>query len=380
MEDFSAVLAAWPSAKRTEVAQNTTKEQVARILTKDSLAPIDFLRLLSPAASEMLEVLARRAHELTLRYFGRAVSIFTPLYISDICTNQCRYCGFNAKNKQKRTHLSVEDAAKEAKFLHDQGHRNILLLTGDAPKISSPAYMAEVVAKIKPWFASVGIEVYALSVEEYELLSRTGVDSMTMFQETYNPELYAWLHPVGPKHDYAWRLNAPARACQAGMRSVGVGALLGLEAFEQDTFATGLHAYWLERTYPGVDIGISIPRICPHEGEFEVQHAIDDRHFVQYVTALRCFLPRSCITCSTRESANMRNHLLALGVTRISAGVSTKVGGRSTEPKDNPGQFEITDKRSLTAVCQDLAKLGYQAVLKDWEDPTASSAKTACAS
>ena len=379
MEDFSAVLADWPDARRTDVCQNTTQAQVARILTKDNLAPVDFLRLLSPAASDMLEDVAKRAHQLTLRYFGRAVSIFTPLYISDICTNQCRYCGFNAKNKQKRTHLSVDEAFKEAKFLHDQGHRNILLLTGDAPKISSPAYMAEVVSKIKPLFASIGIEVYALSEDEYSLLVKTGVDSMTMFQETYNPELYAWLHPVGPKHDYHWRLAAPTRACQAGMRSVGVGALLGLEAFEQDTFATGLHAYWLERTFPGVDIGISIPRICPHEGEFEVQHPVDDRHFAQYVAALRCFLPRSCITCSTRESAYMRNHLLALGVTRISAGVSTKVGGRSTAPQDNPGQFEITDKRSLTAVCEDLANLGYQAVLKDWEDPTESSAQTACA-
>ncbi|MBQ9537415.1 MAG: 2-iminoacetate synthase ThiH [Desulfovibrionaceae bacterium] len=378
--EFAQVLNTWPIERRKEVIASTTKAQVARALARENLEPIDFLRLLSPCALEMLEDLAQRAHELTIRYFGRAVNIFTPLYISDICTNQCRYCGFNAKNRQKRTHLSVDQAFQEAKFLHDQGHRNILLLTGDAPKIASPKYVADVVREIKSLFASVGIEIYALSEEDYALLIQTGVDSMTMFQETYEPTLYSWLHPVGPKHDYTWRLNAPSRACAAGMRCVGVGALLGLTAFPEDAFATGLHAYWLEQTYPGVDIGLSIPRICPHEGSFNVEHAVDDRHFVQYVTALRCFLPRASITCSTRESPRMRDHLVPLGVTRVSAGVSTAVGGRATPNNNNPGQFEITDHRSLPEMCAALKTIGYQAVLKDWEDPSLSSVATACAS
>ncbi len=275
------------------------------------------------------------------------------------------------RQEQARRHLSVDEAYAEARAIADMGFQHVLLLTGDAPKLSSPEYMASVARRIKPLFASVGVEVYSLTEAEYSLLIKAGVDSMTMFQETYNPELYAWLHPVGPKHDYGFRLNAPERAARAGMRSLGLGALLGLESFEQDAFCTGLHAWWLQRHFPGVDVSVSIPRICPHEGEFDVQHAVDDRHLAQYVTALRCFLPRAGITCSSRESAFMRDHLVPLGVTRVSAGVSTAVGGRATEDKHNPGQFEITDRRSLAEMTAALAANGYQAVLKDWEDPAA---------
>ncbi|MBQ9452081.1 MAG: 2-iminoacetate synthase ThiH [Desulfovibrio sp.] len=374
METFQEYLAAWPAERRDAVAAGARETYVPALLQREHLRPEDFLILLSPAAAPHLEAMARRAHELTLRYFGRAVNIFTPLYISDVCTNQCRYCGFNAKNPQKRRHLSVDEAAAEAGVIADRGFQHILLLTGDARKVSSPEYIAAVVRRIKPRFASVGIEVYSLTTEEYADMVQAGVDSMTMFQETYSPELYAWLHPVGPKHDYGFRLNAPQRAAEGGMRSIGVGALLGLESFVRDAFATGLHAWWLQRRYPGVDVSVSIPRICPHEGSFTVQHAVDDRLFVQYVTALRCFLPRAGITCSSRESAFMRDHLVPIGVTRVSAGVSTAVGGRATENLHNPGQFEITDRRSLEEMVASLSGIGYQAVLKDWEDPTALSA------
>ncbi len=368
MTDFSEILAQWPRERIASGAASTTSEDVEALLASDSmLTPADFLALLSPAASGLLENMAQKANELTRQHFGSAVNIFTPLYISDICTNQCRYCGFNAKNKQKRRHLSVHEAVAEAWAIADAGFQHILLLTGDARKISSPQYIAEVAAAIKPRFASVGIEVYSMSGEEYAMLGEAGVDSMTMFQETYNPELYAWLHPVGPKHDYGYRLHAPGRAAASGMRSVGIGALLGLDVFEQDAFATGLHAWWLQKSFPGVDISVSIPRICPHEGSFEVKHGVTDAQLAQYVCALRCFLPRAGITCSSRESAFMRNHLLPLGVTRVSAGVSTAVGGRATEDLHNPGQFEISDKRSLPQMVADLASLGYQAVIKDWE-------------
>lgn len=201
------------------------------------------------------------------------------------------------------------------------------------------------------------------------MLIDAGIDGMTMFQETYQPELYAWLHPAGPKRDYAFRLNAPQRAAASGMRSIGLGALLGLDEFVLDAFAAGLHAWWLQRHYPGVEVSMSIPRICPHEGSFEVKHGVSDRQLVQYVTALRCFLPRVGITCSTRENAFMRDHLVQLGVTRVSAGVSTAVGGRATKDTHNPGQFEISDRRTLEQMITGLAALGYQAVLKDWEDP-----------
>ncbi|MBQ7617694.1 MAG: 2-iminoacetate synthase ThiH, partial [Desulfovibrio sp.] len=377
MTPFIDYLNSWPASERSHFVDSLSPAKVANVLAKDVLSPKDFLVLLSPAATSELETMARKANALTKQYFGRAVNLFTPLYISDVCTNQCRYCGFNAKNKQKRTHLSVDEAYAEALALHKAGHRHLLLLTGDAPKLSSPSYLCEVVQRIKPLFASIGIEVYALSEEDYALLVAAGVDSMTMFQETYDQKLYAWLHPKGPKSDYHYRLEAPSRAAKAGMRSIGLGALLGLTPFTYDTYATGLHAFWLQHNFPSVDVGLSIPRICPHEGDFEVKHAVDDRHFVQYVMALRLFLPRSSITCSTRESSKMRDHLIPLGVTRVSAGVSTAVGGRATSEGSNTGQFEITDHRSLPEMIEAIRGLGYQAVIKDWEDPSASSAKTA---
>ena len=366
MTSFLDTLNAWPRERRAELAANATAEQVLAALRKDTLRPEDFMALLSPAAEPYLEQMAQRSRELTLRFFGHAVNIFSPLYISDICTNRCRYCGFSAANGQKRRHLSVEEAEREAFALADAGIGHVLLLTGDARHISSPQYIADVARRIKPRFASVGVEVYALTLEEYQLLRQSGVDSMTMFQETYERDLYEWLHPSGPKSDYLWRLDTPARAAQAGLHGVGIGALIGLDEFIHDAFCTGLHAWWLQRHFPGTDIGLSVPRMCPHEGVFEVKNGIDDRKFVQYIAALRCFLPRCSITVSSRESAWMRDHVVPIGVTRVSAGVSTAVGGRVVQA-ENSGQFDIADHRSLPEMAEALAAIGYQAVTKDWE-------------
>jgi 2-iminoacetate synthase len=373
METFQDFLQKWPFEWREKGLAGATSESIARALAGENLQPKDFLALLSPAALPHLEDMARRARDLTLRYFGRAVQLFTPLYLSDVCTNRCRYCGFNAGNKRKRRHLTVEDAFAEAEAIANMGLRHILLLTGDARKLSSPEYIASAARRIKPLFASIGIEVYSLTEEEYALMTGSGVDCMTMFQETYTPELYLSLHPAGPKRDYAFRLAAPERAARAGMRALGVGALLGLERFEMDAFATGLHAWWLQRRFPGVDISVSVPRIRPHEGDFETPQEVDDRRFVQYITALRCFLPRAGITCSTRENAFMRDHIVPLGVTRISAGVSTAVGGRASAGSAD-GQFEIADHRSVREVTADMAKIGYQVVIKDWEHPAETAA------
>ena len=367
MKDFAEILGQWPRERRQQLASGITESHVLAALGRQRLTLEDFMALLSPAAAPHLESMARRAQDETLRQFGRAVHLFTPLYLSDHCTNQCRYCGFNARNTLERRFLSIDEAEAEARAIAATGLGHILLLTGDARKISSPEYIAAVAKRIKPLFASVGVEVYSMSVEEYVLLRENGVDAMTMFQETYNAELYDWLHPAGPKKDYAWRLGAPGRAAEAGMYAVNVGALLGLDEMTQDGFCTGLHAWWLQRAWPGVEVSVSVPRMCPHEGSFDVPHAVDDRQFVQYITALRCFLPRAGITVSSRENARMRDHVVSLGVTRVSAGVSTAVGGRATEGSDT-GQFEISDHRSVDEMTAALARHGYQAVFKDWQD------------
>ncbi len=363
---FGNTLAQWDTARRDALMSQASPARISSILGKEHLSPEDFLLLLTSSATPFLEQMARRAHAETRKHFGRAVHLFTPLYLSDHCTNQCRYCGFNARNTQPRRHLSLDEAEREARVIAESGLGHILLLTGDARRISSPDYIAAAAQRIKPLFASVGVEVYAMSTEEYAQLAHHGVDSMTLFQETYNPELYDWLHPAGPKRDYAYRLEAPTRAIQGGMYSVNVGALLGLDRLEHDGFCTGLHAWWLQRQHQGVEVSLSVPRICPHEGNFDAPHALDDRHFVQYITAVRCFLPRVGITVSSRESAFMRNHVIPLGVTRVSAGVSTAVGGRIVDGSET-GQFEISDTRSVDDMMRTLAQLGYQGVTKDWQ-------------
>jgi 2-iminoacetate synthase len=365
---FLPTLASWPRERVLERLHAASADDVRRCLGKGRLGIEDMLRLLSPAAQELLETMARRAHAEHLRHFGRAVNFFTPLYISDHCTNQCLYCGFSARNRQRRHHLSMEEIARETEAIAQSGLSHVLLLTGDARRLSSPAYIAEAAGVMRRLMASVSVEVYAMTREEYALLLASGVDGMTMFQETYKRELYARLHPAGPKNDFVFRLEAPGRAAAAGMRSIGVGALLGLDDWRCDAFYTALHAHWLQSAWPSVECSVSVPRLRPSGASFTDIRPVADRDIVQYISALRCCMPRLGITVSTRESAKLRDNLLPLGVSRMSAGVSTAVGTRAGGHTGD-GQFRIEDTRSVKELSDALACRGYQAVLKDWEDP-----------
>ena len=219
------------------------------------------------------------------------------------------------------------------------------------------------------YFPSVSIEIYAMETDEYAALVKSGVDGLTIYQETYDETLYATLHPRGPKKDFRYRLDAPERGCQAGMRVVNVGALLGLGDWRRDAFITGMHGAYLQDRYPNVDISVSLPRMRPHAGEFQPQSIVSDRDMVQTMLAMRIFLPRLGITVSTRESAEFRENILPLGVTKMSAGVSTAVGGHSQDG-DKVGQFDISDERSVAEMCAALRERGYQPVFKDWEPIT----------
>jgi len=365
---FLPVLESWPRERALERLHAASADDVRRSLNKERLRIEDMIHLLSPAASELLEEMARRAHDEHLRHFGRAVNFFTPLYISDHCTNQCRYCGFSARNKQRRHHLSLEEVAREVEAIAQSGLAHVLLLTGDARRLASPAYIAEAAGVVRRLMASVQVEVYAMTREEYALLLAGGVDGVTLFQETYNRELYARLHPAGPKRDFVFRLEAPGRAAAAGMRSIGIGALLGLDEWRCDAVYVALHAYWLQSVWPAAECGVSVPRLRPSGARFTEVHPVTDRDMAQYISALRCFMPRLGITVSTRESAQLRDNLLPLGVSRMSAGVSTAVGTRASGHSGD-GQFLIADTRSVRELSDDLERRGYQAVLKDWEDP-----------
>lgn len=369
--------------------ESATADDVARVLGRERLFPHDLLTLLSPAAAGQLEAMARRARALTVRHFGRTIQLFTPLYLSNHCTNQCRYCGFSARNHIPRRRLSDAEIVAEGRAIAATGLRHLLLLTGDARHVSGPDYIARAARLLAPLFPSLAVEIYALSDEEYALLADAGIDGMTMFQETYNESLYPELHPAGPKRDYRFRLDAPERAARAGMRSVGLGALLGLDDWRRDAFFTALHGEWLQRWHPSVDINFSVPRLRPHAGAFQTAHAVSDRDLVQVILAYRIFMPSAGITVSTRERADLRDNLIPLGVTRMSAGVSTAVGGHATLAGGGPAshkraagpeperetvsadvatpQFEISDPRGVDEMAAAITAHGYQPVYKDWE-------------
>ncbi|EGB14081.1 thiazole biosynthesis protein ThiH [Pseudodesulfovibrio mercurii] len=355
-----------------------TEEDVRRALNRTTATVEDFMALMSPAASTLLEEMARKASGLTVQHFGRTVSLFTPLYLANICTNHCVYCGFNCTNKIHRSMLSLEEVDVEGAAIAATGLKNLLILTGDAPAKTGVDYLEACTRVLNKHFPSVSIEVFALTGEEYARLVKAGVDGMTMFQETYDEELYAVLHPKGPKRDYRFRLDAPERACRAGMRVVNIGALLGLGDWRRDALLTGLHAAYLMHRYPETDIAVSLPRMRPHVGDWEPKTIVSDKDMVQFLMALRIFLPRVGITISTRENAEFRENILPLGVTRMSAGVSTAVGGHSAETSDeeNTGQFDISDARSVDEVCAALRLKGYQPVFKDWEPIFETSSAT----
>jgi 2-iminoacetate synthase len=340
--------------------------RVRRALAADPCSSEDFLALLAPAARPFLEPMAERARESTIRQFGRVVQLFTPMYLSNFCTNGCLYCGFGSGNAIPRRQLTIEEVRREALDIAATGLRHILILTGDAPKIATEDYLEACCLELQRHFSSIAIEIYALTEAEYRRLIQAGVDGLVLYQESYHRPLYDTLHPFGPKRDFRFRLEAPERACQAGMRMVGIGALLGLDDWRRDAFCTGLHAQYLLDHWPEVEISVSLPRMRPHAGCYQPAHPVEDPDFVQILLAMRCFLPRCGITVSTRERAWFRDRILPLGVTKMSAGVTTAVGGH-TQEEEGTGQFDISDGRSVAEMTETLIRLGYQPVYQDWQ-------------
>ncbi|WP_136807082.1 2-iminoacetate synthase ThiH [Desulfosediminicola flagellatus] len=341
---------------------------ISRAIGKEHLSETDFLTLISDKATPYLEKMAQRASEITRRQFGRAIGLYTPMYLSNHCANHCVYCGFNCRNDIPRTQLTLDEVRTEAEAIAKSGLKHLLILTGDAPRIATVDYLKECCAVLREYFSSISIEIYALDTDQYASLIESGVDGLTIYQETYNQELYKHLHPKGPKKDYRYRLDAPERGCIAGMRNVNIGCLLGLDRdWRRDIFVTAMHAAWLQKKYPEVEVNISLPRMRPHEGEFQPGAVISDRDMVQIMTALRIFMPRCGINISTREHPDFRENILRLGVTRMSAGVSTAVGGHTKE-EDKTEQFEISDSRSVAEISAMLKERNFQPVYKDWDE------------
>lgn len=363
---FCDIIKRYPHQQVMEHLAAASGAEVERALARERITINDLPLLLSPAALPYLEQMAQKANRITKMRFGNIVQLYTPMYLSNECSNGCKYCGFNAGNRITRTTLTLEEIKHEAQLIHDYGFRSILLLTGEHPKLADNKYLVAAVEAIKPLFASISIEVYPMETAGYAQMVAAGVDGLTVYQETYDRQLYAELHPYGKKSDYDWRLQAPDRAGAAGLRRIGIGALLGLGEFASEAFYTGLHAWYLARTYWRSQVSVSFPRIRPANGGFEPLHHISDKQLAQMVCAMRLLIPDAGLFLSTRESAELRDGLMPLGITHMSAGSCTAPGGHSHK-EESTEQFTIDDDRTPEQISAVIRAKGFEAVWKDWD-------------
>jgi 2-iminoacetate synthase len=351
-----------------------TETDVRNALNREALCEEDFATLLSPAAEKFLEPMAVEAKRITLMRFGKTIKIYAPIYTSNECTNSCVYCGFNTHNEIPRVTLTDEEIIAEAKTISGLGITHLLLVTGESPKRVSVDDLARTAEMLRDMFSSLSVEVFPMAAEEYAKLASAGVDGLTVYQETYNRETYARVHPAGKKRDFDWRLETADRGASAGLRTVGIGALMGLEDFRTEEFFVGLHARYLMKNYWKTHVTVSFPRIRFAAGNFTPYELIKDKNLVQSMLALRLFLHDAGLVISTREPAEMREHLLPLGVTQMSAGSKTEPGGYNNSHEGK--QFQVEDSRTVEEFCSMLRRKGYDPVMKDWD--TAFLQKEVC--
>lgn len=343
-----------------------TAKDVRRALLHTNKTPEDFGALLSPAAMPFLEEIAQQAQQETRKHFGNSIYMFTPIYIANYCENYCIYCGFNCHNKIRRAKLNAEEIEKEMQEIAKTGLQEILILTGESPKMSDIHYIGEACKIARKYFKVIGLEIYPTNSEDYAYLHECGADYVTVFQETYNSDKYETLHLAGNKRIFPYRVNAQERALKGGMRGVGFAALLGLDDFRRDAFATGMHAYFVQRKYPQAEIAFSCPRLRPIINNDKINPMdVHEAQLLQVVCAYRLFMPFSSITISTRECERVRNSLIKIAATKISAGVNVGIGGHSGEEKGDE-QFEIDDTRSVDEVYQAIIDEGLQPVMNDY--------------
>jgi len=382
-----------------------TPADVRNSLLKAKLSLDEFASLISPAASGFLGELSSRSRKLTLQRFGKVVRLFAPLYVSNECINNCSYCGFSRDNPILRVTLSVEEVVREASALREQGFRNILLVAGEHPKFVSNHYLRDCVAALHEEVPSVSLEVGPMETEEYRPLVTAGADGLVVYQETYDHNVYSEVHTAGPKKDFDWRLETPERAYAAGFRRLGISALYGLADWRYEAICVAAHAGYLLRHCWKAQLTISLPRLRPCAGEFQPLTRMTDRDLAQLVCAFRLMFPDVGLVLSTREPARLRDGLIPLGVTLMSAGSHTEPGGYTGAGREKlhqtvrgrmvglapapgingegasewangnrqaTGQFEVSDDRSPQEIASLLQKLGYEPVWKDWDAALAS--------
>ena len=346
-----------------------TEKDVRLALSKEHLDPRDFMALLSTAAAPFLEEMAQKAHLVTRRHFGNNITILTPIYFANYCDNYCIYCGFNSHNKIKRARLTDEELHRECKNIADTGIEEVIMLTGESPKMSDIKYIGNAVKIARQYFRVINMEIYPVNSEDYKYLHECGADYVTVFQETYNSDKYATLHLAGHKRIFPYRFYSQERAILGGMRGVGFEALLGLDDYQKDALATGMHAWLMQRKYPHAEISLSCPRLCPIINNDKINPKdVDERKLTQIICAYRLFMPYASIVVSSRESARYRNAIMKIAATKVSASVCVGIGGHLENDGSEMGdeQFEITDGRSFDQMYSDIKSMGLQPLTSEY--------------
>ncbi len=350
-----------------EVAGTAAEDDVQRALTARVPGVREFAALISPAAAPYIETMARRARALTRSHFGNTISLYVPLYLSNYCPGGCAYCGFAADRDQPRRKLGPDELLAEIRALKGKGFEDVLLLTGERCPEADFAYVRDCVAMAVEHFHNVTIESFAMTVEEYAELVRIGCTGLTLYQETYDPELYARLHRWGEKRDYGFRLDAPARALSAGLKTAGLGVLLGLGDPSYDVLCLFRHVEHLRKRHWQSGVLVSFPRVRPQRGDYHGATVVDDRTLAQIVFAFRLCLPDTPLVLSTRESPAFRDGMAGIGISRMSVESRTTVGGYSDTVQRTGGQFEVSDSRDIDAFRRMLKEKGLEPVFKNWD-------------
>lgn len=368
MPSFSETLnqLSWEETKASIAAKNAADVELALSRPAGQLSLEDFKALLSPAAQDYLEPLAALSQAATVARFGRTVQMYAPVYLSNVCSNICTYCGFSADNKIPRKILNDREISEELDAVKSLGMDHVLFVTGEANLRVGVSYLKRALELARERFSSLSMEVQPLDQADYEQLLDSGLSSVLVYQETYNREAYAKYHLKGMKRDFDYRLDTAERLGRAGLKKVGLGVLHGLDDWRTDSFMLASHLRYMEKYFWQTRYSLSFPRIRPNEGGFEPVTTMRDRDLAQVICAFRLLSPEVELSLSTRERSRFRDHACDLGITSMSAGSKTNPGGYSVDPQTLE-QFEISDERSPQEVAEVLRSSGYEVVWKDWD-------------
>ena len=363
---FTDIIKQYNWNETTESIYAKTLSDAERALNKVNPTLEDFKALVSPAAKPLLEAMAAKSRAITQQRFGKTIGFYLPIYLSNECSNHCIYCGFNHNNPFKRVTLSDQQIMEEIQILKNRGFDTVLLLTGEAPRIAGVDYISHAVEMCKKHFSTVNLEVFPMSVEGYKQVKEAGVHGVYIYQETYNESRYKYYHPKGMKSNYEWRLETPDRLGLAGMHTIGLGALIGLEEWRTEMYFMAMHLKYLRKTYWKSKYAVAFPRMRPAEGGYKPNFLMDDHDFAQTIWAFRLFDHDVEMSMTTREPSHMRDHFVSLGITSMSAGSQTEPGGYA-HPKKEVEQFHINDDRTKDEMEKMVREQGYEVVYKDWD-------------